>query len=365
MSLLFDNIFSLENLESAYGKSLKSDGKFKKEALVFQRNETVELLRLQRNLYNRTYRFQGYSTFTVYEPKERIINAPHYRDKVVQLALNNVLKDIFLPKFISTSYACMEDRGTHKAVEKVQHNLRKAHWEYGESAYITKVDVRKFFYSIDRDILKRLYRKVIKEVDVLWVMDIITDSGALVDEVGLPLGNTMSQLCANIYLNELDQYCKRYLGYKYYVRYADDIVIVLPNKEAANEAKEKCVAFLNDQLNLQANGKKTQIFPIDQGANCFGFKIYRTHRLLRDDSKKKIKRKIRKMPRLIKEGRMSIETADQMLGSWSGHARYGSTRNFVQSILDRRPYIQLDQRGNLAINKEELTCYIKKMTNTN
>jgi RNA-directed DNA polymerase len=62
---------------------------------------------------------------------------------------------------------------------------------------------------------------------------------------------------------------------------------------------------------------------------------------------------------------MSIETADQMLGSWSGHARYGSTRNFVQSILDRRPYIQLDQRGNLAINKEELTCYIKKMTNTN
>lgn len=364
MSFLFDKIFCEDNLEKAYRDSLKATGKFKAEALVFQRNETVNLSRLQRSLYNRTYKFDGYDTFNVYEPKERIINAPHYKDKVVQLALNNVLKEIFTPAFISSSFACMDDRGTHKAVEKVQSNMRKAHRVFGPDAYICKVDVRKFFYSIDRDILKVLYRKKIKEPDVLWVLDVIIDSGALIDEVGLPLGNALSQLCANIYLNEMDQYCKRFLGYKYYVRYADDTVIILPNKEEAQKAKDACVQFLNEKLNLQANMKKTQIYPIDQGANCFGFKIYRTHRLLRNDSKKKIKRKIKKMPRLIHKELMTIEKANQMLCSWTGHARYASSHNFIQSILKRRSYVQYD--GNkLTINKEDLKCFIEKTISSN
>lgn len=359
-TLLFDKIFSLENLETAYKQSLKAGGKFKHEALIFQRNETVNLERLRKSLYNRTYRFSGYNTFKVYEPKERVINAPHYKDKIVQLALNHILKDIFVPTFISDSYACMDNRGTHKAVEKVQKNIRKAYWEFGSEAYVCKVDVSKFFYSIDRDILKVLYRKKIKEPDVLWAMDIIIDSGALVDDVGLPLGNTMSQLCANIYLDTLDQYCKRFLGYKYYVRYADDVIIMLPNKGEAQRAVDLCEKHINTQLNLIANPKKTQIFPIDQGVNAYGFKIYRSHRLLRDDSKKKLKRKIKKMPKLIAQERMTVEKANQMLGSWSGHAKYASSINFMQSILDKRPYIMLDKKQ-LKINEEELNCYIEKM----
>lgn len=199
---------------------------------------------------------------------------------------------------------------------------------------------------------------------MLWVMDAVVDSGGLVDEVGLPLGNTMSQLCANVYLNELDQYCKRFLGYKYYVRYADDFIAILPNKKAAQVAKEKCVAFLHERLNLRENPKKTQIFPINQGVNAYGFKVYRTHRLLRDDSKKKIKRKIKAMPHLIAEGRMTVERANQMLGSWSGHAKYASSRNFINNILERRPYVYLD-KGVLKINEEELACYTEKMKNTN
>lgn len=362
MSILFDEMFSLDNLEKAYKQSLKSDGKFKAEALIFQRNETVNLQRLRDSLYNRTYKFSGYNEFTIYEPKERIINAPHYKDKVVQLAMNNVLKEILVPTFISDSYACMDNRGTHKAVEKVQKNLRKAYWEYGEEAYICKVDVSKFFYSIDRDILKKIYRKKIKDGDVLWVMDVVTDSGGLIDDIGVPLGNTMSQLYANSYLDTLDQYCKRYLSYKYYVRYADDVIIILPNKEEAQKAKYLCEQHLINRLNLVANPKKSQIFPIDQGVNAYGFKVYRSHKLLRDDSKKKIKRKIRKMPYLIASGRMTIDKANQMLGSWSGHARYASSMNFMQSILDKRSYItKVDNL--LKINEEALNCYIE--TNLN
>lgn len=132
MSILFDKIFNYENLEKAYEKSLSEQGKYKIEAMKFQRNETANLKRLQRSLYNGTYQFSGYTTFKVYEPKERIINAPHYVDKIVQLALNEVLKDIFVPSFIKESYACMDDRGTHKAVDQVQKNLRKAHWEWAK-----------------------------------------------------------------------------------------------------------------------------------------------------------------------------------------------------------------------------------------
>lgn len=362
MSILFNKIFSYENLEEAYEKSLKGDAKFKREALIFQRNETINLVRLRNSLYNRTYEFGNYTTFKVYEPKERVINAPQYKDKIVQLALGNVLNDIFVPTFIPESYACMKGRGTHKAVKKVQNNLRKAKWKYGDNAYICKFDVHKFFYSIDRDILKRVYRKKIKDEDVLWVMDVITDSGAMIDDVGIPLGNSMSQLYANIYLDQLDQYCKRYLGYKYYVRYADDVIIVLPNKEEAQKAKELCVRFVREQLNMKESPEKTQIYPIKQGVNAYGFKIHPTHRLLRNDSKKSIKRKVKKMPKSIAEGRMTIEKANQMLASWSGHAKHASSRNFIQSILDRRSYIKLEN-DILKINEEELKCYIEQMKN--
>lgn len=364
LSILFNEIFSWNNLEKAYNDSLKETGKFNKEAMRFQRNETINLMRLRQTLYNGDYRFSGYNTFKIYEPKVRIINAPHYEDKIVQLSLNNILKDIFEPSFIKESYACMQNRGTHKAVEQVQKNLRQAHFKWGDDAYICKGDVRKFFYTIDRDILKSLYRKKIKEKDVLVVMDEIVDSGALVDKVGLPLGNTLSQLCANIYLNEFDQYAKRYLGYKYYVRYGDDVIIILPNKKEAQKAKLEFITFIKEKLNLDHNRKKTQIFPINQGVNAYGFKVHRTHRLLRDDSKQSIKRKIKKMPKLIASGRMNIVTANTMLGSWSGHARYASSRNFIQNILKNRSYIKLEN-DTLKIDEEELSCYIKKKERLN
>ena len=365
MSILFNDSFRYTSLYNAYRKSLLADGRFKPEALIFQRNESVNLMNLQKELYYRTYKFSGYMTFEVHEPKRRIINAPHYRDKIVQLSLHETLSEVFIPRFINHSYACMTDRGTHAAVDQVQKNLKVAKWKWGKDAYICNVDVRKFFYSIDRDILKEQYRRVIKEEDMLWIIDDIVDSGGLIDEIGLPLGNTLSQLCANIVLNDLDQYCKRYLGYKYYVRYADDVVIVLPNKEEAQRAKELCMEFLVERLNLEANKWKSQIYPIEQGINAFGYKIYTTHRLLRDDSKKKIKRKIKKMPRLIANGRMTIDKANELLGSWSGHAEHANSYNFMRSIVERRPYIEIIKNNNgknmLIIDEGALNCYIDQM----
>src|SRR5699024_10348996 len=118
VSNLFDEMFKLSNLITAYEKSLKNGSRFNIEALRFSRNATVNLRALQKSLYDRTYEFSGYNTFKVYEPKERVINAPYYQDKIVQLAIHEVLSDIFIQKFINHSYACMVKRGTHAAVNQ-------------------------------------------------------------------------------------------------------------------------------------------------------------------------------------------------------------------------------------------------------
>lgn len=353
MSLLFEQMFSIESLEKAFRHATRGVEKYSREALIFAENETENLLALRESILNGTYRFSGYYKFTIFEPKERIIHAPHFQDKIVQLTMNNHLRDIFIPRFIPESYSCLPDRGTHKAVDKVQSNLRKGRRYWGDSAYILKIDVKKFYYTIDRDILKQIYRRIIKEQDVLAMMDEITDSAAAIGPVGVPLGNTMSQLYSNMYLDRLDQACKRFWGYKLYVRYADDIIIVLPDKASAQLAKERCVAFLAERLRLTANKNKTQIFPIQQGVNAYGFKIYCTHKLLRDDSKKRIKRKIKKMPQLLKEGRITVDKCNQMLGSWSGHAKHGDSHNFKTRILEKRPYIKMED-GILKIDETKL-----------
>src|SRR5699024_4251415 len=182
------------------------------------------LNKLRDDLVTGEYKFKGYKQFKVYEPKERVIDAPYHRDKIAQLAIDKVLKGIYQPSFIYDSYACLDNKGTHKAVERVSYFMRKGAWEYGEDAYIIKLDIRKFFYSINRDILKEILPKKIKCKETISLVYKIIDSADEIDPLGLPLGNTLSQLFTNVYMDRFDQYCKRVLQIKYYVRYADDVI---------------------------------------------------------------------------------------------------------------------------------------------
>lgn len=350
MPELFEEIFSKENLLKAYHKALVAQGKYHKEALVFARNETYYLRRLREVLYDKTYVFSGYNKFSVYEPKERVIYAPHFVDKIVQLAIHFVLTPLYLKSFIKSSYSCLPGRGTLAAVNQVQSNLFSARSGWGKEAYILKLDVKKFFYSINRDLLKQIYRQKIKDEDVLWVLDTITDSASSIDAKGLPLGNTTSQLFSNIYMDRLDQACVRWWGYKYYVRYADDIIVVLPNKAEAVLAKERCTTFLHDKLDLEINRDKTQVFPLKNGVNAFGYKIRPDYRLLRTDSKQRIKRKVKAIPHLIQEGRLTELKAGEMLASWSGHACNGNCYHFIQNLVIRYPYLYLDKKGILRLD---------------
>ena len=352
---IFARIVDEENLEKAYRKSLKGGNKYNSEAMVFSLNETYNLRRLRQSLMDETYEFDEYIRFKVYEPKERVIDAPHFKDKIVQLAINNILKEIYQPCFIYDSYASLDNKGTHKCVDRIQHFMRKAKWEYGEGVYIVKADVRKFFYTIDREILKSLFPKKIKCKKTLRLLYKIIDSADDIDALGMPLGNTLSQISANIYLDKVDQYCKRRLSLKYYVRYMDDIIIVVESKEKAKEVKRLVAAFLKDKLNLDINKDKTKVFPLNQGVNAVGFKIYATHRLLRNNCKKKIKRKAKKMRHLLEEGKMTVEKAEQILNSWLGHAKHGNSYNFIRRLIGRNDYIYMNRKGVLKVDTKKIT----------
>lgn len=322
--------------------------------MEFALDEVYNLLQLKTEIINKTYKFSGYISFTVTEPKERPVNAPHYRDKIVQLAMNNILKEIYNPKFIHDSYACIDDKGTHECAKRAQYFMRKARWEYGDGAYIVKIDMQKFFYSIVRGVLKELISDTIKDKNTLELFYIIIDSAGAINVVGMPLGNVLSQLSANIYLNVVDQYAKRNLGLKYYIRYMDDIVVIAKDKEKAKEVMELLRVQVESKLGINLNENKSKIFPLAQGVNFIGFKIYATHMLLRNDSKKKIKRKIKAMPRLIREGRLTVRKAEQMLNSWKGHADHADSYNFIQSLIKKHDFIYADKKGKLRINIKRL-----------
>lgn len=346
----FNKIIDRDNMYKSYNKALRGRGKFHPEAIDFSSNETSNMNDLIESLVNETYAFEGYIRFPVFEPKERIVDAPHFKDKIVQLAINTVMKEIYNPSFIFDSYACIDKKGTHKCVDRIQYFMRKAKWEYGEGAGIAKMDVRKFFYSIDRDILKKILPKKIKCKKTLRLIFKIIDSAGLIDPLGLPLGNTLSQICANIYMNQVDNYVKRKLRVKYYIRYMDDSIAIMPSIEEAKEVLELVRLYVNNNLGLDLNEKKSKVFPLAQGVNAVGYKIYTTHRLLRNDCKKKIKRKVKAFPGLIAKDKMTIRKAEQMLNSWLGHASHASSHNFIKSLTTKHNYVYMNKKRTLKMD---------------
>ncbi|MCQ4924071.1 RNA-directed DNA polymerase [Tissierella carlieri] len=350
------NIVPYDIVKQAYKDTQRGSKKFKKEAILFDMCRERNLVQLWRDLNNDDYEVGDYIRFKVYEPKERVISAPRIVDKIVQFILHYQIVEIYDPIYIKGSFACQKGKGTHKSVEHLQHAMKVCKWKYGEeNCVIIKADVRKFFYSIDRDILKKVLAKKVKDETLLKRLFKVIDSSPE-GETGIPLGNVTSQDFANIYLNELDQYCVRYLGIKYYTRYMDDVVIIVPPKiqvvdgvkmveikalDRAREWLDKIKKYLNEKLNLKTNDK-TQIFPLSQGVNAFGFKIHTTHRLVRDQSKRAMKRRIKAMDKKLQNDEIELKEITQAVNSWLGHARHSNSYNLAKKIFAAYSYIKVE-----------------------
>lgn len=353
---LYARIIDYQNLEDSYHQVTEGDKKFKPAAIEFGLMLELNLVILWRELKTGKYRVGKYTYHVVYEPKKRGIWAPSFRDKIVQTAIHNILKEVYAKVFIKHSYACLEGKGPQRATQKLQKNMRIAEREF-EDPWIVSVDVSKFFYTIDHEVTKWLYRKIITCRKTLWLVDLFIDSSPPPDwemlaglnvnprgsmKIGIPLGCTTSQDSANMNLNEMDQYVMRFLGHRYYVRYMDDMNIVVDGKEGAQLLMKQMRSFLREHLNLVENPQKSQIFPLEQGVNAYGFKIWTTHMKIRDDSKKRMKRKIKKMDEKMCDGEMSMGEVQQAVNSWLGHARHSNSYNLSSKIFKPYPYIKVE-----------------------
>ncbi len=286
----FDKKLSYESLFHAHKLSRKGKG-YRKEIILFNLKQEEYIMWLYEKLKTKTYRHSGYTIFYVTEPKLRKIEKSIYLDRIVhRWVVDNFLEPYFVPTFVNTSYACLKKRGMHKACLDVQNTMKHLE-KIWEEYYILKMDVRKYFQNINKDILYKILNRKIQDIKLLWLLKEIIYSNK--GKKGLAIGNYTSQMFANIYLNEVDQYIKNKLHCKYYFRYLDDSIAMFKTKEEAKYMLEKIKNFLKCNLELELN-EKTQIFKNKQGVNFCGYKINPYRLKIRDKRKKKTKEKSKK-----------------------------------------------------------------------
>lgn len=302
------------------------------EVILFSIDLETNIYKLLNELKEGKYIMGKYREFVIYEPKERVIKALPYRDRIVhQWYVEEFVKPYIVPKFICDSYACIKDKGTHKAKSKVIKYMRAKRRE-NPDYYVLKCDIRKFFYSIDKDILYKIMKRHISDKKILELTyKLIFEDGA---DVGIPIGNYTSQFFANIYLNELDKYVKEELRYKYYVRYMDDFVLLLDSKEEAKEIYKILEKFVNEKLNLEFNDK-SRYYPNKMGVNFCGYRIFNTHVLLRDSFKKRINKRVKVWNKLVIENRINYKKRLLSYNSFIGHANHANSITFRLKTLNK------------------------------
>lgn len=325
----FEENLTFEKMIQAHERA--KQGKLNRnEVLKFDLNLELNIVNLVEQIRTNKYKMGSYRSFVVYEPKERIIKSLPYVDRVVhQWYVEEFIKKYIVPKFIKDTYACICGRGTHKAVDAVQKYMRIAQKNYGENYYILKMDIKKFFYNIDHDVLFKIMMEHIKDNKLLKFTKLLIDSDN--ELVGIPIGNYTSQFFANIYLDKLDKFVKHDLKVKYYVRYMDDFILLVKNREEAKKLYIIISEFLSDTLKLSLN-EKSRYYPNSFGVNFCGYRIWSTHRLIRNGSKKKIKRKIAIWNKLYESGQFERRNFILSFNSWLGHVKHSNSYTLQSKV---------------------------------
>lgn len=326
----FEKSLTYDNMMKAHLKSQK--GKRNRTNVIkfnLKQEEYIEWLYEQ--IKNKKYAHGKYTVFYVTEPKLRKVEAAPYKDRIVhRWCVDNFLEETFIPQFIQHSYACIKGKGMHRAALAVQKGMKECKKKYGEY-YILKMDIAKYFQNIDKDILMEIIKRKIKDEDILWILKKIIYSRNE-SEKGLPIGNLTSQIFANLYYNEADQFIKHKLRVRYYYRYMDDSVILMQKKEDIKKVKAEIEKFISEKLKLEFN-KKTNIFKAKQGVNFCGYKINEYRMKIRDKGKKRLKKKIKCLKKEIKNEKMTSKEAKQYLCGYFGYLKYADVYNLKNKLF--------------------------------
>lgn len=338
---LWSQVTDFENLFKASQQAQRGK-RYRENVLEFNCNLEAELLQLQDELIQQTYQPGKYKTFQIVEPKKRMISAAPYRDRVVHHALCNVIAPIFEQTFIADSYANRVGYGTHRALRRCTALART-------NQFVLQCDIRKYFPSIDHEILKQKLRRKIKCQPTLWLINRIIDASNEQEAVtqyfpgddlfaplerrrGLPIGNLTSQFFANVYLNTFDHFVKEELRAGHYVRYVDDFAIFGDDRTALAATR----IMLETELakdRLQMHPIKSQLFETRHGVNFLGFRILPERLRVKAENLRRSRRRLRRYQVLYRQGELGFGKLTDCLRSWIAHLEHGATWRLRERIF--------------------------------
>ncbi len=291
---MYHDIISLENLLEAWREFLRGK-RHKKDVQEFQVRFMDNLLDLHADLQYKRYRHGGYHAFTITDPKSRHIHKASVRDRLLHHAIYRVLYSYFDKKFIYDSYSCRRGKGTHKALNRFRQFSNTLSHNRTKTVWVLKCDIRKFFASIDQDILLKIVRRHISDTDTIWLIERVVRSFESTGKgKGLPLGNLTSQLLVNVYMDVFDQYVKHGLTQKYYIRYADDFVIMHHDRGVLLEVLVKIYEFLDENLKLTLHPDKIFLKTVSSGVDFLGWIHFSDHRVLRAVTKRRMLKNVKR-----------------------------------------------------------------------
>lgn len=345
---LYARICDIDNLRLAAYNAARGKRK-RDEVTAFFANLEKNLEQLRRELTEKRYRTSPYDVFIKYEGKRREIYKLPFRDRVVHWAIMQVLEPIWTPQFTADTHACIKGRGMHSLLRKLREDLRN---DPEGTAYCLKLDVRKFYPSIDHDRMKAVVRRKIKDPDVLWLLDGIIDSAP-----GVPIGNYISQYFANLYLSELDHLLKEVAGVRYYYRYADDMVLLAGDKPTLHG----WLVLINDWLNVERHvdlKNNYQVFPVEsRGIDFVGYVTYHTHCLARKKNKQGLCRELAKLRRAkVPEAQIMLVTASR-----AGFMQHCDSKHLFK-VLNMKKFSDLVPKttGNLTGTKYHIDAILNR-----
>ncbi len=319
---LYPQICSMENICKAHLNARKGKAHYHEVQLV-NANEEIYLSRIRDMLLNKTFRNSEYTTFMKLDSKKEreIFKLPYFPDRIIHHCIVQILEPIWVSSLIADTYSSLKGRGIHKGVKRIKAALK----DTNNTKHCLKMDVRKFYPSINHDILKTILQRKIKDPDAMWILNEIIDSTD-----GVPIGNYLSQHFGNLYLSGLDHHMKEEQGCKYYFRYCDDIVILHADKEHLADLRLKVADYLVKNLKLQLKSN-WQVFPVDaRGIDFLGYRFYHTHTTLR----KSIATNFKKTIVQIKSSEPKTAGMVNSIMSYTGWLKYANCHNLQTHLLD-------------------------------
>ncbi len=313
---------SVENLLEAWEEFVVGKRK-KPDVLKFKENLLTNIRLLHDDCVTHQYQHGVYYHFVVKDPKRRDIHKASVRDRLLHHAIHRKLYPLYDRVFVADSFSCRIGKGTHSAMNRFRSMYQRVSRNDTRTCWVLKLDIRRFFASVDHDILLSLLYLRIQDLELMDLFQrIITSFSTSESSKGLPLGNLTSQLFANVYLHELDAFAKYELKAKNYIRYADDFVLMSENRDVLLRQLPLIEEFLWDSLKLQLHPKKIELRTVSSGVDFLGWVHFPNHRILRNTTKQRMFCRIMEKP------------TEQVFSSYAGLLNFGNAQGIANELLN-------------------------------